>query len=277
MSTVNHKRMKHSFTTQCNQVDKKSSLPIVNCQPSIIYNAIWIIGTILFLTSCSAKLTSSFQKTYLPLDYKEEVVVFQIGEEIPPNAEKLGTIKVGDSGFSIDCNYSTVIEKAKLEARKVGGNALKITQHKTPDFWSSCHRISAEVLKINDIENFTTITETDDIESVLIDADYAIINVYRTGGVGFLVNYDLYLGDSIICRVSSNFCKSIKIHKSGLNSLWAKTESKSEIPINIEFGKTYYVRCGINMGAFVGRPNLELVDNRTGEAEFNVIQKKKKQ
>jgi hypothetical protein len=148
-----------------------------------------------------------------------------------------------------------VIEKAKTESRKVGGNALKITQHKTPDFWSSCHRITAEVLKIEGLDNYIAVAEAANIDSVLIDA--AIINVYRTAELGVLVNYDLYLNDSIICRVTSNFCESIKINKSGLISILAKTESKTEIPIDIEFGKTYYVRCGIKMGAFVGSPPLK--------------------
>jgi hypothetical protein len=113
-----------------------------------------ILGSILLLTSCSARLTSSLQKTYAPLDYREEVRVFEIGEEIPPNAEKLGTIKVGDSGFSVNCNYATVLDKAKTESRKVGGNVLKITKHKRPDVWSSCHRITADVFKVDDVENY---------------------------------------------------------------------------------------------------------------------------
>jgi len=93
------------------------------------------------------------QKTYAPLDYKEEVRVFGFGKEIPSNAEKLGTIKVGDSGFSVNCNYATVLDKAKIESRKVGGNVLKITKHKRPDSWSSCHRIKVDVYKVDSIEN----------------------------------------------------------------------------------------------------------------------------
>jgi len=237
-------------------------------------NVYLIIGSVLFLTSCSAKLTSSMQKTYAPLDYKEEVRVFEINEQVPPDAEKLGTIKIGDSGFSTDCDYATVLDKAKTESRKVGGNALKITSHESPDIWSSCHRITAEVLKIDGIENYAVGAKMVNIDSTLIGADYAIINVYRPSGVGALVNYDLYLGDSVICRVKNNFCESIMIYKDGLNSLWAKTEAKSEIPINVVFGTIYYVRCGISMGAFVGRPKLEMVDNKIGKTEFNSIQQK---
>ena len=238
-------------------------------------NIFLIIGSALFLTSCSAKLTSSIQRAYAPLDYTEEVRVFALGEETPPNAEKLGTIKVGDSGFSFNCSYAVVVEKAKTESRKVGGNAIKITKHKRPDIWSSCHRITAEVLRVDGIENYRAVAETTEMENAWIDADYAIINVYRLSGQGGLVNYDLYLGDSIICRVTHNFCESIKVHKDGLNSLWAKTETKSEIPIKVEFGKIYYVRCGVDLGAFIGRPSIEIVDNKTGTTEFNAMQQKK--
>jgi hypothetical protein len=110
-----------------------------------------ILGSTLLLASCSAKFTSSMQKIYAPLDYREEVRVLEIGEKIPPNAEKLGTIKVGDSGFSVDCNYATVLDKAKTESRRVGGNVLKITKHKRPDAWSSCHRITVDVFKVDSI------------------------------------------------------------------------------------------------------------------------------
>jgi hypothetical protein len=238
-------------------------------------NAFLIIGSVLFLTSCSAKLTSSMQKTYPPLDYREEVRVFEINEQAPPDAEKLGTIKIGDSGFSTDCDYATALDKAKTESRKVGGNALKITSHKLPDLGSTCHRITVDVLKVDNIENYAVGAKMVNIDSTLIGADYAIINVYRSSGVGALVNYDLYLGDSVICRVKNNFCESIMIHKDGLNSLWARTEVKSEIPINVVFGAVYYVRCSVSMGAFVGHPQLEIVDNKTGKTEFDVIQQKK--
>ena len=233
-----------------------------------------IIGTILFLTSCSAKLTSSLLKTYPPLHYLEEVRVFSINESIPPNAEKLGTIKIGDSGFSTNCNYATVVDMAKIEARKVGGNAIKITQHKKPDFLSSCHRINADVLRIDSIETYAP--EAEPIDSVMLKENYAIINIYRPSGQGFLVGYNLYLGDSIICRVRDNFFQSVKIYKEGKNILWAKTEAKAEIPIKIEFGRIYFVRCGIDMGAFVGRPSLEIVDSNTGKSEFSAMEKRNK-
>jgi hypothetical protein len=234
---------------------------------------LFVLAAILFLASCSAKLTSSMQKTYAPLDYEQEVRIFELNETAPANAEKLGTIKVGDSGFSTNCDYNFVLEKATLEARKSGGNAIKITEHKTPDIWSTCHRITADVLKVGNIEDYAV--EPEAIDSALIDADYALVNVYRTGGQGALVNFDLHLGDSVICRVKSNSAQSVKVYQEGLNTLWAKTESKTEIPVNIEFGRVYYVECAIRMGIMVGRPSIRIVDTNVGKPIFTGIQEKK--
>jgi len=39
-------------------------------------------------------------------------------EKEPDNAEFLGHVKIGDTGFSTNCSYATIIDDAKLEARK---------------------------------------------------------------------------------------------------------------------------------------------------------------
>ena len=223
------------------------------------------LAALFFFGSCSPKISTSLSKSYAPLDYKEEVAVIGLNQPEPKEAEVLGQVKIGDTGFSTNCDYDVVIDKAKLEARKAGGNAIKIIEHKPPNaMGSSCHRITANILKVKDVETYLS----ENKEDVLLDVDYAILNVYRYGGVGAIVSYDLFLGDSVICRVQNNYKTTLHIKKDGLNTLWAKTESKSEVPIDIKIGQTYYLRCGIAMGAFVGRPKLELIDKKTGKTEF---------
>lgn len=231
------------------------------------------IAVLIIYNACSPKISTSIRSSYPPLDYKEEVVVMGLNQAEPGQAELIGCVKITDTGFTANCGYDLVIDKAKLEARKIGGNAIKVIEHRPPSFSSSCHRIVAKILKVEDIENLIAEVEK---EEPLLDVDYAILNVYRYGGAGALVNYDLYLGDSVICRVKNNFKTTLHIKKDGLNSLWARTEAKSEVPIDIKMGKTYYLRCGVTMGAFVGHPRLELVDGKTGKAEFESFEAKNK-
>ena len=158
-----------------------------------------------------------------------------------------------------------VLNMAKLEARKAGGDAIKIIKHRPPSlFGSSCHRITAKILRIGDAGTFSEDKEA----HMPPDADYALIHIYRYKGPGAMVSYDIYLGNEVICRLKNNYKETVMVTKEGLNSIWAKTETKTEIPVNIAHGKNYYLRCGITVGAFVGRPVLELVDEKTGEIEF---------
>lgn len=232
-----------------------------------------IISALILFSSCNPKISTSISRAYSPLDYKQEVVVIGLDQTEPDNAEVLGQVKIGDTGFSTKCDYDIVVDNAKLEARKAGGNAIKIIEHRPPTaMGSTCHRITAKILKVVNIENYIPKAE----EEVLLDVDYAILNVYRYSGPGALVGYDLYLGDSVICRVKNNFKTTIHIKKDGLNTLLARTEAKSEVPIDIKMGKTYYLRCGITMGVFVGHPKLELIDSKTGKAEFESFKAKNK-
>ncbi|MDR2691824.1 MAG: hypothetical protein LBB73_05940 [Dysgonamonadaceae bacterium] len=233
---------------------------------------LFLTAGLLLLSSCAPKISTRIAKSYATLDYLEEVRIFGLQDAVPSGAETLGTVKIGDTGFSTDCNFETVIDKAKNEARKVGGNALKITKHTPPSFWgSSCHRITATILKV---ENFDSVI-SEAADSSLTGAGYALLHVYRNGGPGALMSYDLHLGDTVICRLSDRSKKTVTVYKDGLNTLWARTEKKVEIPIDIQFGKEYYIRCGIATGFFVGHPQIEMIDSKTGKLEFQAISNNK--
>lgn len=226
-----------------------------------------------FLVGCAPRVMVDLSQDQTPLDFRQKVVVLDLPDIVPPNARLIGIVKVGDSGFTFDCDFPVVLEKAEIEARKAGGNLLKITEHKTPDFKSTCHRITAEIYFLENIDQqiFVTNTEPEYFDTT---ANYALIHIYRKGSYGALVSYMLHLGDTELCRVNVNCQETVMVMPEGPNELWAKTESKLAIPINIEHGKEYYVRCGVSMGLFIGRPTLILVDNRTGKSEFEAKGKK---
>jgi len=106
-------------------------------------------GYILLLSSCSSSISTTLSKHYPPTDYREEVAVIGLKDPMPANAEEIGTVKIGDSGFSTDCGWDVAIEKAVNEARKHGGNAIKIIKHTPPNMGSTCHRITALILRVS--------------------------------------------------------------------------------------------------------------------------------
>lgn len=220
---------------------------------------------LLLVAGCAPKIRTNIAQKYPPLDFRQEVVVIPNDTIGKNETEVLGTVKVGDAGMTTNCSYTVVLEKAKEEARKSGGNAIRVIEHKTPDFMSSCHRITAEVLRMTEAQIADWKESDMETDSLL---DHAVLYVYRTGGPGAFVSYNLSMGDSVICRVTNKFRRIVDIRTEGTYELWAKTESKTSVPIEIKKGHSYYLRCGIGMGVLVGRPTLDLVDRRTGKAEF---------
>lgn len=219
------------------------------------------------LASCSAKVTTSLQKSFSALNKNEEVFVIGITDDIPASAIELGSIKIGDNGFSTNCGWEAVIEKAKNEARKAGGNVLKITEHTLPSLSSTCDQIRAKILRVENINDLTNIKSKTN-KNIDSSWSFAKLYVYRPSGPGFLIGYNVFLGDDIIWRAKNNGRKEIKITKKGVYNLWAKTESKSEVQMNFEYGREYYLRCTMGIGVMVGRPILQFVDPSIGKSEF---------
>ena len=114
-----------------------------------------------------------------------------------------------------------------------------------------------------------------DTAEVSTGDNYALLHIYRKGSMaGIAVSYDLHVEEQVICRVKNKWKETIKIYKEGEIVLWAHTEVRKEFPITIEFGKEYYIRCGLKFGAVVGRPHLELMDEKIGMTEFESIKEK---
>ena len=87
-----------------------------------------IIGFLICIVGCAPITTTNIIKTYPPLDNNAEVRVFGLYEQAPKDSEVLGVVEVGKSDNRVKCTYEFVIATAKSEARKAGGNAIKIIE-----------------------------------------------------------------------------------------------------------------------------------------------------
>ncbi len=105
------------------------------------------------ISSCSPKIGSSISNKQPALANNEFVLVLQKEDSFNNDGIEIGSIKSGDNGFSSGCTYYEVIDKLKQIARDNGANLIKITEHKTPDQWSTCERLKAKIYKV---PNFKT-------------------------------------------------------------------------------------------------------------------------
>lgn len=181
---------------------------------------------LIFLSSCSPKVTTVSYFDLEALEHTEEVTVIDIHHLPPDESVIIGKIKIGDSGFTNNCAYIVVIEYAKLEARKQGGNALKITSHKFPSILgSTCHRIEADVLFV---ENTNLLKEENLIKRPPFQAVTKSLRgqdiIYRTNG------------KQIFCVISSEdddiVYFSILVNDAPVNTQLAKSQIKEIIYAN---------------------------------------------
>ncbi len=112
-----------------------------------IFKIIALFLLTLFIAGCASTIRTTYTTKYSPTPINEPIIVYGLNDEVPANSQNIGTIKIGDSGFSVDCGWNQVIKKAKNECRKIGGNGIKLISVYEPDFSSTCYRITAYVIK----------------------------------------------------------------------------------------------------------------------------------
>ncbi len=100
--------------------------------------------------------------------------------------------------------------------------------------------------------------------------DYAVIYFYRTGNF-VKTPYDVHLGDEVVYRSKNKTKAVVKVDKPGRYEIWAKTESRESLTLDIELDKEYYVRTFVHMGAAIWRPSLELMSRESALADWNAI------
>ena len=123
--------------------------------------------------------------------------------------------------------------------------------------------------------SLTLKTSEETTSETVSNGEYALLHIYRLPkAVGALMNYNIHIDKEVICRASNNWKTTVKVSTFGIKTLWAKTETKEEVSVDLVPGGVYYLRCSIKMGVLTGRPTLELVDNSIGESEFNSITKR---
>jgi len=105
---------------------------------------------ILLLCSCTGPSVSYRQyiTEYEPKTPGTPIAIYAEYEKVQGEYKIIGVVSIGDTGLSINCDWPEVLEIAKEKARNAGGDAIQITNVRSPDISSTCYRITANILKV---------------------------------------------------------------------------------------------------------------------------------
>jgi len=95
--------------------------------------------------------------------------------------------------------------------------------------------------------------------------DKALVYVVRPASVGFAIK-SFFLCDDEILGINKGRCYFFAQVAPGKHLFWSKSENVDALELTVEAGKTYYIKQGIQMGAFRARTKVEVLDEAEGQA-----------
>ena len=211
--------------------------------------------------------------THICCAQADSIVVLPMKIKVPDGANKLGSFTLGNNATETNCDYEALIHAAKEKAGKMGGNIVKITELIDPAFISKCYKIKADVYHVAQLPQYKS-TNAD----APLNTSYATLYFYRLKDtMAFVTAYNGHMnGDSIVCKVRSRSRDSVNVYSDGPVMLWAATERRTEVKIDVKTGNKYYIRCGLRKGEIRMVPVLELVNNEMGKTEYEQERNHKK-
>lgn len=236
------------------------------------------LATIALFISCATSVSTKVKTTYQRFEPSQQIYVLEKNETLPENSQFVGDVKIGDTGFSKDCGYNKVIADATNAARNAGANLLQITEVKEPTvLGSTCYRIKGKMYRNLNTESLAKLTEKRDLKNksrIPAGSDYALIHFYRPSiGLGALLGYKIKdEKDSVIGRLRNGEKFVYKTKDFGSKSFYGVLETKEVVKINVEKGKEYFVRCAVESGVVMGRPEINLIETYIGRKEFEQMQ-----
>lgn len=105
---------------------------------------LFVLGAVL-IVSCGTLKQVSVMNYATPLAPDAPVQIIGIGQKVPAGAELLGSVRIGDTGFTMTSSYEDEIKDLQKQARGMGGNLAQILWHKEPNLIHICHRLQADI------------------------------------------------------------------------------------------------------------------------------------
>ncbi len=162
--------------------------------------SIFLLAGTLFI-GCAPRLTRiGYDFSSLTGAKECKIIIKENANVSEAMGEIIGTVKISDTGFSTNCSEDDVLNILRREACRLGANMVNITESQQPDMKSTCYRVTADLIRLNEAldiekiessEQFTqeNIEEREETSKKLSRRIMSSIIAY---GLGFILGYLLF-------------------------------------------------------------------------------------
>ena len=121
-----------------------------------------LIPTLLFFLGCSHSIS---RIGYVPNTVSNPCApIFKYAANLGQTpVTKIGAIKLGDTGFSVNCNKTDAMAILLRESCSIGADMIIIVEEKEPGLISTCYRVEADFVRLNDPKMKATL-QSDDLQ-----------------------------------------------------------------------------------------------------------------
>jgi hypothetical protein len=174
-----------------------------------------------------------------------EVMVLSLGQPVPKGSKLLNSIEIDRETLFFGCTYNGEISNAKDQARKAGGNVVKITELKNPNLSTYCYRMKADIF-FND-----SVKAVDSLSKLIRDANVIKTQQKNTDSTfsrfKIMVNPSLMVGQKEFGgMVEYRLQKSIAVEVGGgANLNYTYAGERSHLGKKLVAGNGLTVRAGI--------------------------------
>jgi hypothetical protein len=183
----------------------------------------------------------------------QDIIIKKNGDEISAKIQEIGVIEIKYKKF--DNQNGPVYSIVKTEVFMIK------FENGTKEVYTSDANTNISNNNVN------AITEP-------ASKEQATVIIYRSNfPSGWAVVYDIYADEKYLTKIKNNTYFEVKLDP-GYVVFNAMTEQpKVTLPMTLESGKTYYIRCGVSTGMWVGRPSLQLIPDSQGFKETAKMKK----
>lgn len=101
--------------------------------------------------------------------------------------------------------------------------------------------------------------------------DKGLVYFYRESHLmGWAISYNVRENGKVIGAIANGTYFYVFANP-GKHTYTASTEADSSRTLSVEGGKTYYIECGVEMGAFAGRPTLKIANEDEGKSVLQTV------